>query len=207
MTTTPGQIRRQWSREYGDVSVDFVNTKWNRLEPEPAESLASIDDLIAWLKTKGMLNHLSCRRWSDRFRLSSGSGRRVFTRAIMLREALYRIFSAVARGRNASAHDLGMLNKLLAISAGRPMLSQAAQGRFVLVRRHSAAPTSELLGPIALAAATLLSEGDPGRFHRCFNQECGVVFFDRTKNAGRRWCHMEVCGSIFKMRRFRARVR
>src|SRR5262249_52390983 len=64
-----------------------------------------------------------------------------------------------------------------------------------------------ILGPITLSALTLLMEKDLSRTKRCAGLECGWLFFDTTKNKGRRWCEMSVCGNRAKVRAARARRR
>jgi predicted RNA-binding Zn ribbon-like protein len=70
-----------------------------------------------------------------------------------------------------------------------------------------AAPVEAALGPIALAAVRLFTEGDFHRIRACGGHACGWLFYDRSKNNRRRWCEMEVCGNRAKQRRLAARRR
>lgn len=45
------------------------------------------------------------------------------------------------------------------------------------------------------------------RLRTCTNHHCQWSFYDRSKNAGGRWCAMAACGQRQKMRRYRARQR
>ena len=58
---------------------------------------------------------------------------------------------------------------------------------------------------IARDAAELLI-GDPRRIKRCPNHECLWLFYDASKNLSRRWCAMDDCGTLDKVRRFRGRA-
>ena len=69
------------------------------------------------------------------------------------------------------------------------------------------APVEAALGPIALAAVKLFTEGDFHRIRECGGHACGWLFYDRSKNNRRRWCEMEVCGNRAKQRRLAARRR
>ncbi len=69
------------------------------------------------------------------------------------------------------------------------------------------APVEAALGPIALAAVRLFTEGDFHRIRECGGHACGWLFYDRSKNNRRRWCEMEVCGNRAKQRRLAARRR
>ncbi len=70
-----------------------------------------------------------------------------------------------------------------------------------------ASPVEAALGPIALAAVKLFTEGDVSRIKRCDGHACGWLFCDTTKNNRRRWCEMEVCGNRAKQKRLAARRR
>ena len=73
--------------------------------------------------------------------------------------------------------------------------------------RSQTAPVEAALGPIALAAVTLFTEGDFARIKECGGHACGWLFYDTTKNNRRRWCEMEVCGNRAKQKRLAARRR
>lgn len=197
---------RNWRLDYGDRSLDFVNSKWNRLKDQ-RETLCSADDLMAWLRSKRLIDPRAARRWGIRLARSAAVRATVFRTAIDFREALYRLFRSIAVGEPSDRRDLAFVNRILAASLGRPVLLTTRLRRLQLVYRPEEKPVPALLGPIALAAARLLAEGEPSRFHPCLNPRCGVVFFDRTRNRSRRWCHMLVCGSVLKMRRYRDRSR
>jgi predicted RNA-binding Zn ribbon-like protein len=71
--------------------------------------------------------------------------------------------------------------------------------------RVDATPVEAALGPIALAAVRLFTQGDFSRIRECGGHACGWLFYDTSKNNRRRWCEMEVCGNRAKQRRLRAR--
>jgi len=43
------------------------------------------------------------------------------------------------------------------------------------------------------------------RLKLCAGENCGWLFLDHSKNRSRRWCTMADCGTLTKVRRFRAR--
>jgi predicted RNA-binding Zn ribbon-like protein len=45
------------------------------------------------------------------------------------------------------------------------------------------------------------------RLKTCPGNECGWLFYDRSRNGSRRWCDMAVCGNRTKTRAYRARRR
>ncbi|MCX6835844.1 MAG: CGNR zinc finger domain-containing protein [candidate division Zixibacteria bacterium] len=65
-----------------------------------------------------------------------------------------------------------------------------------------------LIARIAADFCQTLAEGEPARIKICGNKDCRWVFYDRSKNRSRRWCEGDTgCGSLMKVRRFRAKTR
>lgn len=70
-------------------------------------------------------------------------------------------------------------------------------------------PRSGLAGSVIEAVAAALADGTWSRLRQC--PDCQLVFWDRTRNASKIWCGMyagtdgRACGSIAKVRRYRAR--
>jgi predicted RNA-binding Zn ribbon-like protein len=87
-------------------------------------------------------------------------------------------------------------------------LSHAAlapdRGAFDWRWRADAVELDAVLWPVANSAIDLLTAGDLSRIKEC-PEGCTWLFYDLSKNASRRWCSMEGCGSQAKMRRYRAR--
>jgi len=63
------------------------------------------------------------------------------------------------------------------------------------------------LGHILAAALALAGQGRWERVRLCPAEDCGRVFYDRSKNRSRQWCSMSLCGNRTKSRTFRARHR
>jgi predicted RNA-binding Zn ribbon-like protein len=78
-----------------------------------------------------------------------------------------------------------------------------------LVTRLTCPARSGLAGRVVKAVAEALTDGTWSRLRRC--PDCQLVFWDRTRNASKIWCGMyagtdgRACGSIAKVRRYRAR--
>ncbi|MGH2615819.1 MAG: CGNR zinc finger domain-containing protein, partial [Thermomicrobiales bacterium] len=66
-----------------------------------------------------------------------------------------------------------------------------------------------ILWPVARSAVDLLMHGETSRMKECAEAAggCSWLFYDTSKNASRRWCSMEGCGSSVKMQRYHARRR
>jgi CGNR zinc finger len=78
-----------------------------------------------------------------------------------------------------------------------------------LVTRLTCPARSGPAGRVVEAVAEALANGTWSRLRRC--PDCQLVFWDRTRNASKIWCGMyagadgRACGSIAKVRRYRAR--
>jgi CGNR zinc finger len=78
-----------------------------------------------------------------------------------------------------------------------------------LVTRLTCPARSGMAGRVVEAVAEALTNGTWSRLRRC--PDCQLVFWDRTRNASKIWCGMyagadgRACGSIAKVRRYRAR--
>ena len=124
-------------------------------------------------------------------------------RALAVREALYRVFAAVARGRRPRPADLALVNEQVPSAFVRSRIAPAGEG-FVLKVEASPDDLSSPLGPVVKSAIDLLTSGEIDRVRTCAADTCEWLFLDTTKNRTRRWCDMKVCGNRAKVRRFRA---
>jgi predicted RNA-binding Zn ribbon-like protein len=129
----------------------------------------------------------------------------VFDRAIALREALYRICKATMTGRGPQKVDLEIVNDELLGARTHERLTHMAVG-FTWEWVGSEAALDRMLWSIAHSGAELLTTGDLSRLRECGGEECGWLFEDTSRNRSRQWCHMQDCGNLAKVRRFRSRL-
>ena len=171
----------------------------------PVEQLASLEDLVRWLGRAGRLDSRAAaealKRWGD-----STEGLRVVERARAFRETLRHMTDGIVRERGIAAEGPAAINFILAENDGTLRLERHA-GSFRT--RFAARPTQaiSLLGSVAEAAADLLSARDHRLIRRCGNPDCGLFFYDATRNHRRQWCAMATCGNLMKVRAFRRRHR
>lgn len=191
----------------GRLCLDFANTVDPRHGDHQREYLADYSDLLRWGRRAGALGEGEERRLLEEASLSPRKAAAAFGRALALREAVYRVFSALAHEGEPEAADLETL--------GVAYLDAMKHSRFVHKDQgFEWAPIDEddaldrPLWSVARSAADLLVSGDLGRIKECpGSDDCGWLFYDSSKNASRRWCSMEGCGSRVKMRRMYARTR
>jgi predicted RNA-binding Zn ribbon-like protein len=91
-------------------------------------------------------------------------------------------------------------------------VTQVAQGVHGSPRlEHIASPTAGTAGQLVVIVVEAVGSGTWSRLKAC--PDCRLVFYDATRNQSKRWCQMtaarggRACGSIAKVRRWRARSR
>ena len=185
-----------------ELCLDFADTIDWRTSSHAEDNLRTYSDLLAWGAKRGLVD----REVEERLvRIAKGRedvGEAVLAEAKSLREAIYRIFSAVAHGGEADAADLEVLNESLARAMARASVSREGVGyRWGWEGVESA---DMVLFPVARSAAHLLTSEDLGRVKECANDEegCGSMFIDRSKGQSRRWCSMQSCGNRAKFRTY-----
>jgi predicted RNA-binding Zn ribbon-like protein len=108
------------------------------------------------------------------------------------------------------AGGITLLNRILAQddSYGKVVELEQTNGanRHAQFRRLNRWETpNQLLQPIAEAIARLICEEDLGLVRTCAGPTCTLMFLDKTRRRGRRWCSMAVCGNRAKAAAHRAK--
>jgi predicted RNA-binding Zn ribbon-like protein len=62
------------------------------------------------------------------------------------------------------------------------------------------------MAAVAESAVELMASGDSRRLKTCSNPDCSWMFYDDTVNRSRQFCSTTPCGSLIRVRRFRARA-
>lgn len=97
----------------GRLCLDFANTLGDRKEEHPVEGLTDYDALVVWASQAGTLSAGEAERLLETAAARPAEAEEVLHRARTLREAIYRIFSAIAAGLTPDAQDLDTLNREL----------------------------------------------------------------------------------------------
>jgi predicted RNA-binding Zn ribbon-like protein len=188
----------------GRLCLDFVNTSSGRGTPTHQDHLAAYNDLLAWAHHAGALDAKAALALADLGRRKPIAARRLLTNAVKLRESLFAILTALARGLPPPDLALAGLNAALAASHRVARLERRSGG-FSWAWPARPPQLALPLWLIARSAAELLTDAPLDRLKTCAGEACGWVFLDTTRNGRRRWCEMAVCGSRAKMRRYRRR--
>lgn len=188
----------------GELCLDFANTVGNHKSDEPSDHLSSYADLVAWSRHADVIGNRVAEQLLDLAVKHPAAARSVLQRAVALREAIYRIFTAITTGALPQSTDLDLLNEALA--------NAMQHSRVTLIKDGYRWDWSDelaldrMLWSIARSAADLLTLGNLDRVSQCGDDECGWLFIDTSKNHSRRWCDMNDCGNRAKARRHYKRV-
>src|SRR4051812_22045356 len=97
----------------GKLCFELANTiNWHASEP-PLESTSTYNDLVDWAQSKGVRSEESARKLKLQANLRPTLAEQVYDWAIDLREAIYRIFVAIAKEEPPDNTDLALLNEAL----------------------------------------------------------------------------------------------
>jgi predicted RNA-binding Zn ribbon-like protein len=173
----------------GRLSLDFCNSISPTRRPTLRDRIESAEDFLGWARRAGA-------------KLEEKPAPKMLARLHRLRGALVGIFHALAEQRTPAVADLDVLNEELAEARAAERLVPADGG--FEVEDTSPQPIDRFRHAIARDAAGLLT-GDLRRVKRCPSHDCLWLFHDDSKNLSRRWCAMDDCGTLEKVRRYRGR--
>ena len=183
-------------------ALDFLNTTATPPGSEPIEWLANGADLMQWLEQSGAVDSTVTALFRA---MPAQSLDKVAHEARALREW----FRKFVQGHAGRPLRPGAIDELLRVNR---LLAQDDQYQQIVnplrlrqERRWTSA--DRLLQPIAAAIADLVCHADFRYVRECEAPACTLLFYDRSKTHGRRWCSMAVCGNRAKAAAHRARVR
>ena len=201
----------------GRLFLDFINTSGGR-RPDPSHRKADSDaviilgeklndyfDLLAWSGHANLISEADLQTLIREARRRESEASSVLERALVLREAGFRIFMAILGKRRPEEADFEILNREITVARCHERLTAASDG-FVWEWTNHRAELDRMLWPVALSGAELLTAGDLTRIHACGGEDCGWLFEDSSRNRSRQWCTMQDCGNVAKVRRFRRRL-
>lgn len=192
----------------GRLCLGLVNTAHPRSGRNAYDSLTAYPDLVGWNRSVGMLTEEQAQYLLQEACTHPQEAITTFERALALREAIYRVFSALAGGSVPQSEDLDLMQRIFAEAMAHASLFPTAHEfswEWGAEDEHGE-ELGLLLCPVAHSAIDLLTSAEEWkRIKEC--PGCGWLFLDRSKTGNRRWCSMDECGSRAKMRRQYARQR
>jgi predicted RNA-binding Zn ribbon-like protein len=192
----------QFDLSGGELCLDFANTVSHRHLPQRrAEHLDSYADLVAFADQSKLLPPKLAANLRARASRDAAGARSAFRKSIVLRESLYRAFSAIAAGKHAPPADVQRINDFaLAALQHRKLARTNGDYRWEWQSDGRDSP-DRILWPIAESAAELLTSDARAAIRECRAPDCEWLFLDHSRNRSRRWCDMKSCGNRQKARR------
>ncbi len=191
----------------GPICLDFANTCGDR-PVTSSEALHDYGDLLAWAGRADLLSPSQTAVLRKAAHTRPTDAQAALSRALELREVVYRLFSATARGRSPDEEDLGAINRLLAATRLRLRAQPGDDAPCCALEwTGSGDELDRLLWPVVRSAADLLTSSEIGRVRECASETCSWLFVDRSRSGRRRWCDMRTCGNRAKARRYYRRHR
>jgi predicted RNA-binding Zn ribbon-like protein len=182
------------------LCLDFANTLTDRASEVPQEHLAGYSDLVAWGVQAGIVRDEEAQCLLEAAELHATEAEAARQRAVALREALYRLFSAVVEGVAPTGEDLSVVNASLADAMSRTQIVPE-RGGFSWCWGAEDTALDRIEWSVVRDAANLLTSETLDSVRKCAAEDCNWLFLDTSKNHSRRWCAMKSCGNRAKVRK------
>ena len=190
----------------GSLALDFANTLGGTHSAPTHEHLVEYADLVEFGRLAGSISPSYARRLLDEAARQPARAASILRRATVLREAIWRVFDAIAKDERADASDLATIHEQELAALSHARLHQT--GSDVTYAWSDELLLDRPIWAIARSAGELLrSNDDLQRVRECGSVTCEWLFIDRSRNHTRRWCAMNDCGNAAKVRRYRQRQR
>jgi len=176
-----------------------------RLGSRPHDYLVDYSDLVQWSLHVGLLTVDEAECLLEEAARRPTEATMTFGRTIALREAMYRVFSAVAHSTVPETTDLETVKDAFVEAMAHAQLVSTLHG-YKWDWAESKNALDQMLRPVVYSAVELLTSEEVKKVKECPGVgDCGWLFLDTSKNGSRQWCSMDGCGSRAKMRRLYAR--
>jgi len=188
------------------LCLDFANTVDDRLQARPEDMFTNYRDLVIWGQQTNIVSESEAQQMLEEAEWHPEAAKAVLQRAILLREAIFRIFSAVTQEEDPNAADLYLFNTMLAEAMSKTCVT-GGDGDFAWSWQREDGALDRMLWPVARSAADLLTSKVLSSVRQCASETCTWLFLDTSKNQSRRWCDMKNCGNRAKVSRHYERKR
>jgi predicted RNA-binding Zn ribbon-like protein len=168
---------------------------------ETRDDLSGYYDLIRFARAAGVISAPFAQRALGLGNAKPKQRGQIFRTAISLREAIYRVFTAISHSHAPTRRDLREIEAVATEATKHRELTRASGGYRWDWKRGKDEDLAYVLWPIAQSAADLLTSEQVTKVRECDAPTCAWLFLDESRNHSRRWCDMSVCGNRHKARR------
>src|SRR5262245_11438208 len=164
----------------GHPALDFANTASRKPDPKNnREYLTGYGRLVTWGVQAGLVSPKDGERLRAAAAERPRAAAAALGRSIALREAIFSLFVAIARGERAPAPALDTVND--ALPAALALLRLEAERRgFVWRFAREPDDLAPMLAPVVRSAAELLTGDELDRVRECGADTCSWLFLDRS---------------------------
>jgi predicted RNA-binding Zn ribbon-like protein len=189
----------------GHPALDLVNTLDWRFRPSGSEELLNTyADLLRFSEQSGIMRPAEVREIATRTPVKQ---RRCLSSTKEFRERLASICYAIANGKSPPIESVRALSAF-AQALRRSENLEWGDSRLQWKPRSDHVSIADApLRRLVSKALELLTSEKIDQLRACSNLECRWLFLDASKNKGRRWCDMKLCGNRIKARRYRGKRR
>jgi predicted RNA-binding Zn ribbon-like protein len=183
----------------GCLCFDFINTVSSRREETIIEYLPYYADLLTLYARQKALPATLLAALDTHAEKKPQEARKALAEIVVSRENMYQLFSTLAAGKTVPSEVLDTFN----VDLPKLFSHLQFQNKEGLPQLTWKIESTDLYLPFRLAlksAYDILTTEEPRRIKEC--PACGWLFLDHSKNNSRRWCDMQVCGSIDKSKRY-----
>src|SRR5258707_14292380 len=110
----------------GLLCLDFANTLEDRPSDHPRELLNSYSDLVSWSQQARILGGEEAQQLLEEAARRPAEASIVLQRAVVLREAVFRLFKVPAQDASAEGKALALLNAAIAATMTHALVVPAA---------------------------------------------------------------------------------
>jgi predicted RNA-binding Zn ribbon-like protein len=207
MTKPAPRSQPEFELSGGMLCLDFANTVSQRkVADRRRDNLPSYNDLLSFARASGVISPQFAHEILILSRVRAKERAGVFEAAIGLREAIYRVFAAIANSRAADRKDVKPIEEFATEAMRHRHLASAGREYRWDWNRDKQDALAYILWPIAESAAELLTSERVKKVRECEAPTCAWLFLDESRNHSRRWCDMSICGNRQKARRHYKRV-
>ena len=140
----------------GNLCLDFANTLDNRVTERPLELLTSYRNLAAWGEQAQIVSSEEAEQLLEKAVHQPHKAEAVLQQAVVIREAIYRIFASLTREETPAGADVAQLNGALASALSHLLIMQHEQ-HFEWDWAFEPDALDYVIWPVVRAAADLLT--------------------------------------------------
>lgn len=181
----------------GILCLDFINTIDNRFRESGIDYLTGYHQLLEWHDHVRVIPSKLLQTLQRLGKSYPAQAALVFERSLQLREVLYQLFTTIIAKKSPAAPELQAFNNYVTETLAHVTLvydKGARQGNVVFT-----SPVMEqVMWWVVQSALTVWTSEQLLLIRQC--PACGWLFMDRSKNRSRKWCSMETCGGLDKVK-------